>query len=256
MQGVRNLIQVTTTVPDQELQSKLADRLRYDRIGFGIMFNSLTLRVKDGVVEVGGKVLDYPSAASAIATLIACAPCDPPNTSTRVAPARDASGSFGSPSTRSPRMLRMMSEVPPSMVLAWARRKPEAVALAASATAPTRPTRSMRDRFAPSHAMADAPSRSIARFWSRWLNSACCSFVIDPSGPASAPEPPSPFAGVFSLRTFWITCAVGVTLRSQPRLPPPWRANRLLSKELISYGQLVLDMIKGSPRYADASCIG
>ena len=37
----------------------------------------------------------------------------------------------------------MMSEVPPSMVLAWARRKPEAVALAASATAPTRPMRDL-----------------------------------------------------------------------------------------------------------------
>ena len=36
------------------------------------------------------------------------------------------SGSLGRPSTRSPRMLRMMLEVPPSIVLACARRKPRA----------------------------------------------------------------------------------------------------------------------------------
>ena len=39
---------------------------------------------------------------------------------------RDASGSFGSPSTRSPRMLRMIADVPPSIVLACARRNPRA----------------------------------------------------------------------------------------------------------------------------------
>ena len=43
VEGVRNQVQVEGSVPDAELQSKLADKLRYDRIGFGIMFNSLGL---------------------------------------------------------------------------------------------------------------------------------------------------------------------------------------------------------------------
>ena len=37
---------------DAELQNKLGDKLRYDRIGFGIMFNSLALRVQGGAVTV------------------------------------------------------------------------------------------------------------------------------------------------------------------------------------------------------------
>lgn len=65
--GVRNQLKVSTTVADKVLQEKLADKLRYDRIGFGIMFNNLTLKVQNGVVTVGGQVLDYPSEASAIA---------------------------------------------------------------------------------------------------------------------------------------------------------------------------------------------
>jgi osmotically-inducible protein OsmY len=65
--GVRNQVQVEGNVPDAELQSKLADKLRYDRIGFGIMFNSLALKVENGVVTVSGDVHDYPSRDSAIA---------------------------------------------------------------------------------------------------------------------------------------------------------------------------------------------
>lgn len=39
--GVRNLITVAgASVPDSELREKLATKLRYDRIGFGIMFNN------------------------------------------------------------------------------------------------------------------------------------------------------------------------------------------------------------------------
>jgi osmotically-inducible protein OsmY len=67
--GVRNQVQVEGNVPDAELQSKLADKLRYDRIGFGIMFNSLGLKVENGVVTVSGDVHDYPSRDSAIAIL-------------------------------------------------------------------------------------------------------------------------------------------------------------------------------------------
>lgn len=65
--GVRNHIEVSTTVPDQELSQKLADKLRYDRVGYGILFNNLTLEVKNGVATIGGKVHDYPSRDSAIA---------------------------------------------------------------------------------------------------------------------------------------------------------------------------------------------
>ncbi|MBS1851489.1 MAG: BON domain-containing protein [Acidobacteria bacterium] len=65
--GVRNHVQVEGSVPDNELQSKLADKLSYDRIGYGIMFNSLNLKVEDGVVTVGGDVRDYPSRDSAVA---------------------------------------------------------------------------------------------------------------------------------------------------------------------------------------------
>jgi len=66
--GVRNHIQVAgKDVPDSELQEKLANKLRYDRVGRGIVFNSLTLGVENGVVTVGGNVRDYPDRDSALA---------------------------------------------------------------------------------------------------------------------------------------------------------------------------------------------
>jgi osmotically-inducible protein OsmY len=67
VEGVRNHIAVEGNVPDAQLQEKVADKLRYDRIGQGITFNSLTLQVQNGVVTVGGDVIDYPSRDSAIA---------------------------------------------------------------------------------------------------------------------------------------------------------------------------------------------
>lgn len=67
VQGVRNEIRVKGGVSDQQLQSELANKLRYDRIGYGIVFNSLTLGVQNGVVTVGGSVWDYPSRDSALA---------------------------------------------------------------------------------------------------------------------------------------------------------------------------------------------
>jgi hyperosmotically inducible protein len=65
--GVRNHLQVQSNVPDDQLRQTLADRLRYDRVGYGIAFNVLTLDVKDGVVTLGGTVRDYPSKDSAVA---------------------------------------------------------------------------------------------------------------------------------------------------------------------------------------------
>jgi len=64
--GVRNDIQVDTTVPDDVLREKLANKLRYDRIGYGITFNNLKLNVRNGVVTVSGEVRDYPSRDSAL----------------------------------------------------------------------------------------------------------------------------------------------------------------------------------------------
>ena len=68
--GVRNLIQVAgPMVPDTELAEKVADRLRYDRVDQGIMFNNFSLAVKNGVVTVGGTALNEPNKASALAVI-------------------------------------------------------------------------------------------------------------------------------------------------------------------------------------------
>lgn len=67
VQGVRNHVEVQSTVPDQKLQEELADKLRYDRVGMGITFNALGLKVENGVVTVTGDVRDYASRDSALA---------------------------------------------------------------------------------------------------------------------------------------------------------------------------------------------
>ena len=64
--GIRNHVQIQSNVPDEQLRQSLADRLRYDRVGYGIAFNVITLDVKDGVVTLGGTVHDYPSKDSAV----------------------------------------------------------------------------------------------------------------------------------------------------------------------------------------------
>jgi osmotically-inducible protein OsmY len=64
--GIRNHVQVQSNVPDEQLRQTLTDRLRYDRVGFGIAFNAITLDVKGGVVTLGGPVHDYPSKNSAL----------------------------------------------------------------------------------------------------------------------------------------------------------------------------------------------
>jgi osmotically-inducible protein OsmY len=67
--GVRNQIEVETTLPDDVLLQKLSDKLRYDRVGQGIMFNNLKLGVNNGVVTISGEVRDYPSRDSALAVV-------------------------------------------------------------------------------------------------------------------------------------------------------------------------------------------
>lgn len=69
VQGVRNHVEVEGNIPDQQLQQVLADKLRYDRVGYGIAFNALALNVQNGVVTVSGDVRDYASRDSAMATI-------------------------------------------------------------------------------------------------------------------------------------------------------------------------------------------
>lgn len=66
--GVRDMIAVGgNPIPDGQLRDMLADKLRYDRISQGIVFNALTVGVKNGVATVGGNVRDYADKASALA---------------------------------------------------------------------------------------------------------------------------------------------------------------------------------------------
>ncbi len=66
--SVRNQIEVAgPSVSDQELQSKLLEKLQYDRVGYGNVFNAITLNVQNGVVTLGGHAKDYPDRDSALA---------------------------------------------------------------------------------------------------------------------------------------------------------------------------------------------
>lgn len=57
-QSVRNMITVAgPSVPDAQLQQKLAEKLRYVRVGYDNMFDYFALNVKDGVVTVEGQDL-------------------------------------------------------------------------------------------------------------------------------------------------------------------------------------------------------
>jgi len=55
--AVRNMIEVNSSskLSDTELRDKLAEKLSYDRVGYGTTaFNSFTIGVQDGVVTLGG----------------------------------------------------------------------------------------------------------------------------------------------------------------------------------------------------------
>ncbi len=68
VQGVRNLIVVKgPDVPDAKLRSEIADKLRYDRIGQGIVFNNFGLSVNNGVVTIAGQARTPVDAQSALA---------------------------------------------------------------------------------------------------------------------------------------------------------------------------------------------
>lgn len=66
--GVRNLIEVASTVPDQQLADKLSGKLTYDRVGYrDNRFNYITASVNHGVVTLTGETMDYVSRDSALA---------------------------------------------------------------------------------------------------------------------------------------------------------------------------------------------
>ena len=66
--GVRNHVQVTgPSISDNEVRENLSNKLRYDRIGYGIVFNNLGVAVEHGIVTVTGNVRDYADRDSAIA---------------------------------------------------------------------------------------------------------------------------------------------------------------------------------------------
>ncbi len=66
--AVRNEIQVAgPNVSDQELQSKLQEKLAYDRVGYGTAFTSITASVQNGVVTLGGHARTAVAKDSAIA---------------------------------------------------------------------------------------------------------------------------------------------------------------------------------------------
>lgn len=56
--AVRDLIEVAgPTVPDRQLWSKLAEKLAYDRVGYGNVFDAITISVQNGIVTLGGHAL-------------------------------------------------------------------------------------------------------------------------------------------------------------------------------------------------------
>jgi len=68
--GARNLIEVAgPTVPDAQLEAKLAKKLRYDRVGYDNAFNYFALGVRDGVVTVSGETLNNAGRDSALAII-------------------------------------------------------------------------------------------------------------------------------------------------------------------------------------------
>ena len=65
--AVRNQIEVAgNSVSDAELQKKLSEKLAYDRVGFGNVFDAISLNVNNGVVTLGGHTHNYVNRDSAL----------------------------------------------------------------------------------------------------------------------------------------------------------------------------------------------
>jgi osmotically-inducible protein OsmY len=70
--AVRNDIQVSgPDVSDSDLKEKLLEKLSYDRVGYGNVFNAVSLNVQNGVVTLGGHArtdVDKDSALALVST--------------------------------------------------------------------------------------------------------------------------------------------------------------------------------------------
>ena len=102
VKGVENMIEVAgPTIDDVQLRNKLAEKLAYDRVGYGTTaFNALTIGVQNGVVTLGGVAygpMDKDSALSLVANFpgvkdvvdnIDVAPLSPMDDRIRLAEAR------------------------------------------------------------------------------------------------------------------------------------------------------------------------
>jgi hyperosmotically inducible protein len=70
--AVRNDIAVAgPTVSDQELKAKLGEKLAYDRVGYGNVWDAITLNVQNGAVTLGGHArndVDKDSALALVST--------------------------------------------------------------------------------------------------------------------------------------------------------------------------------------------
>jgi hyperosmotically inducible periplasmic protein len=68
--AVRNLIEVAgPSISDHELKAKLAEKLTYDRVGYGNTFNAITISVENGAVILGGHARTYVDKDSAVAVV-------------------------------------------------------------------------------------------------------------------------------------------------------------------------------------------
>ena len=66
--AVRNGIEVAgPAISDHDLQSKLSEKLAYDRVGYGNVFDAITLNVSNGVATLGGHAHNYVDRDSAVA---------------------------------------------------------------------------------------------------------------------------------------------------------------------------------------------
>jgi len=67
VQGVRNLVAVTSSAPDAEVEARLERKLHYDRIGYDNLFNFVDVTVKDGVATLNGETYNDLGRDSALA---------------------------------------------------------------------------------------------------------------------------------------------------------------------------------------------
>lgn len=66
--AVKNDIQVGgPNISDRKLEKKLGTALAYNRVGFGNVFDAISVSVHNGVVTLGGHAHDYPNRNAAIA---------------------------------------------------------------------------------------------------------------------------------------------------------------------------------------------